>query len=555
MAVESGLVNLAVVPIVFNAGAAVLPAVLAGLISVMAIMFKPSQWGRVSREKPWVPAMIVLALAGGVAIWAFWPTPAPVGRGGVRGVSNTASSTGGYGGQTNWTSVALAYLRQREQGVAAKLPGGVGETATEARALIYRMDINRSGYAGGPAPRGLKPLWTYIDGEDDFAQFLSSVIVTDRWVYGASCTLVPPASNGSVFCLDAKTGERRWINYQAPPPGSRPGAEPVMYKGIFSSPALTADGKYLVVGQGLHLDRNSSLLCFDTATGELHWQIPTPLHIEGSPAIEGDIVVAGAGAVEVGADHKPAPSDDPGFVMGVRISDGTLLWKYAVNDPESSPAIDNGIAYIGSGMNGSAVVALRIADDETLKVAGQERLVWRTQTPHPAIGAVTLTDELVLIGCGKGDFVVADPNPAGVVLALDKRSGTVAWQVDVPDAILAAIAVRGDMAVVPVRNGELVALSLSRRGEVIWRQRVSSTSPVMAGPTVTDKLIYAVSSDGQLAVLNAADGTVIEKHYLNRPGRPGELGLSVSSPVVANGAVYVGSETGGLHALTGEAQQ
>ncbi len=554
MAVESGLVNLAVVPIVFNAGAAVFPAVMAGLISVMAIMFKPSQWGRVCRQKPWVPSLLVLALAGGVAIWAFWPTPAPVGRQGGRGAGNQSVAASGYGGQTDWTAVALAYLRQREQGVAANPTVNTTQTPTEARALIFRMDIRRSGYAGGPAPRGLKPLWTHIDREDDFAQFLSSVIVTDRWVYGASCTLAPPASNGSVFCLDAKTGERRWLNYEAPPPGARPGAEPEMYKGIFSSPALTADGKYLVVGQGLHMDRNSSLLCFDAATGALRWQIPTVLHIEGSPAIEGDIAVAGAGAVEVGADHKPAPGDDPGFVMGVRISDGTLLWKYAVNDPESSPAIDNGIAYIGSGMNGSAVVALRIADDETLKAAGQERLVWRTPTSYPAIGAVTLTDELVLIGCGKGDFVVADANPAGVVLALDKRSGEVRWQVDVPDAILAAIAVRGDMAIVPVRNGELVALSLSRQGEVIWRQRVSSTAPVLAGATVTDKLIYAVSSDGQLAVLDAADGTVLEKHYLNRPGRPGELSLSVSSPVVANGAVYVGSETGGLQALTGESQ-
>jgi len=44
--------TLAVVPIVFNAGAAVLPAVLAGLISVLAIVFRPKHWGPAMRRHP-----------------------------------------------------------------------------------------------------------------------------------------------------------------------------------------------------------------------------------------------------------------------------------------------------------------------------------------------------------------------------------------------------------------------------------------------------------------------------------------------------------------------
>ena len=43
---------LAVVPIFVNAGAAILPAVLAGIVSLAAILFKPREWLRICRTLP-----------------------------------------------------------------------------------------------------------------------------------------------------------------------------------------------------------------------------------------------------------------------------------------------------------------------------------------------------------------------------------------------------------------------------------------------------------------------------------------------------------------------
>ncbi|NQU20894.1 MAG: hypothetical protein HQ567_06390, partial [Candidatus Nealsonbacteria bacterium] len=42
-------------------------------------------------------------------------------------------------------------------------------------------------------------------------------------------------------------------------------------------------GKSLVIGQGLHPDYDSELVCIDTATGTVKWLIDCPLHIESSP--------------------------------------------------------------------------------------------------------------------------------------------------------------------------------------------------------------------------------------------------------------------------------
>ena len=196
-------------------------------------------------------------------------------------------------------------------------------------------------------------------------------------------------------------------------------------------------------------------------------------------------------------------------------------------------------------------MALRTESDAQLEEEGLDRLIWKTPTPHPATGAITLTENLVLIGCGNSNYIFIAENPEGFVLALDRKTGKLLWQVPVPDAVLGAIAVRGNTAICPVRNGEVVAIDLSRSGEIIWRQQVSGSSPVLAGPAFTDELVYAVSQDGYLVVLDASDGSQIERHYVNAPGNPGELGLSVSSPFVVGGRVYVGSETGGLRCFAG----
>jgi len=375
---------------------------------------------------------------------------------------------------------------------------------------------------------------------------LSSPLVSGKSVYCATAYLDPPGTYGSVFCLEAATGRKVWETFL------KSASPEIDFMGFFSSPALTADGEHLLIGQGLHTDGEAELVCLEAASGRVKWLLPTPLHIESSPAIEGDVVVVGAGAIETGSDHKPKGDPNgrghPGYVFSADIATGKELWRFPVIDPESSPAIHEGIAYIGSGLNGGGVVALKIAEGLDEK----DRLVWETDTPFPATGSVTLYRDLVLIGCGNGDFVYAAPNPQGLVLALDRVGGNVRWSSPMPDAVLGAIAVRDGIAICPVRNGEIVALDLKDNGKELWRQRISERSPALAGPAFTGTHVYATTSDGYMSVLDAASGRVIERVYINHENKPGELALTFSSPLVSGGRVYVGSETGGLRCYVGK---
>jgi outer membrane protein assembly factor BamB len=541
---------LGVVPILVNAGAALFPAMIGALASVIALILKPRELMAFFRRKPLVPILMILVC---VAVYFLIPWVMSPGQAvaGPRGMAATKT-------ETDWSAVAIAILNQeqRAQSVATVTPvastpaaeAAGGQTQSlepNGQALIFRGNVARTGYLGGGSPKELRELWVFNEPNN---LFLSSPLVAGDAVFGASAFLDPARSYGSVFRLDRHSGEPAWVTELKDSAGEEE------FYGFFSSPALSPDKSRLLIGQGLHFDAGMELLCLDAQTGRVLWKLATPLHIEGSPAIEGDLVVAGAGAIEHAPNQKPkgdpAGEGHPGYVFAARISTGEEVWRYQINDPEGSPAIQDGVVYIGSGFNGSAVVALRLASDEELKAAGQDRLLWKSDTPFPATGAVSLVDGLVLIGCGNGDYVYAAPNPEGAVLAFDQRDGRELWRVAFADAVLASIPAYKGKAVCAVRNGELHLIDLNKQGAILWSTKLS-TQPLLAGPAFTGEFIYAVSSDGFLYVVNASDGEVVERHFINDAGRPGELGLSISSPIIADGKVFVGSETGGLRCYSG----
>jgi outer membrane protein assembly factor BamB len=398
-----------------------------------------------------------------------------------------------------------------------------------------RQNFSRSHADGGVSPTGLTLLWSF---QPEDGLFFGMPAIVGKRIFVAANQTDLGGFTGLLASLDYDTGKPIWqvteLNREALPP-------------FFSSPAVTPDGKYVVIGQGLHQDRNSSILCFDAATGALHWAVKTTQHIESSPAIFGDMAIVGAGAIE-GADGKPA--GDPGFVFAVRISDGKLLWKQAVNDPESSPAIDeNGVVYIGSGVNGQAVVAMRSGTDEELKAQQLQRIIWRTPLAYPILAPITITGDLVIVGGGNGDVVHSDKNPQGLVVALNRKTGQILWQQKFEDAVLGSIAVDHGMMIVPLRSGEVAALAVDD-GHPLWRSRVSGSAPVLTGGALTRDRAYVVSNDGYLVAFDASTGKILEKIYLNDQKKAG-TGLSLSPPQVSGNRIIVGSETGGLRVLLG----
>ena len=121
-----------------------------------------------------------------------------------------------------------------------------------------------------------------------------------------------------------------------------------------------------------------------------------------------------------------------------------------------------------------------------------------------------------------------------------------------PDAVLGAVAA-DKYLVCPVASGRVIALD-PVSGKEIWNTQISGKAPVLAGVAISEGSVYAVSHDGYQAKLSLETGKITEKIYINAKDKPGEQGLSISSPMVANGNLFVGSETGGLRCYIGVAE-
>lgn len=544
------LVPIAVVPVVATAGAALAPS----MAAVVSVLSNPKALLRLCKEKPHIPIIAIAIIVGMVfLVKSLLP-------GGEKPTADTAAAGAGAA-SGDWAAVAKAILEQQASGGSGSLPPGVGmmmaapgaggaEAAARQQAsepahqghYQYRGDFRRNGYLGGPSPVGLEQAWRYkIDPK---MWYLSSPLVVGDSVYGAHCLLFPPSNYGGIFRLDAATGNELWLieEFEHPETGKL-----VEFRGFFSSPAISEDGSKLVIGQGLHLDGNVQLVCVDAELGEVAWVADTPLHVEGSPAIHDGMVIVGAGAIEDLETRQP--KSHPGYVFAVDLETGKELWRHDVVDPESSPVVADGVAYIGSGFNGSELVALRIDRD----LPSAEREVWRVPTAHPAVGVVSMYEDLVLIGCGNGDYVFAAPDPEGYAYAVERATGTVRWQKRFDDAVLGPIAINGDVAICPIRDGHVVAVHPGT-GEELWRTRISERTAVLAGTAFTGTHVYAVTQDGYLVVLDAADGSELERTYVNDEGVPGEMGMCVSSPLVVDGRLYIGTETGGLRCYVGGAE-
>ncbi|MEI6840836.1 MAG: PQQ-binding-like beta-propeller repeat protein [Methanomicrobiales archaeon] len=146
------------------------------------------------------------------------------------------------------------------------------------------------------------PLWNYTTG----GQVWSSPAVANGVVYFGS-------NDNNLYALDAATGALRW-NYTT-------------NGGVRSSPAVVNGVVY--VGSS-----DNNLYALDAATGALRWNYKTGDIVRSSPAVANGVVYFGSWDTNLYA---------------LEVSTGTLLWKYKTGGPVvSSPAVANGAVYVGS---------------------------------------------------------------------------------------------------------------------------------------------------------------------------------------------------------------
>jgi outer membrane protein assembly factor BamB len=282
------------------------------------------------------------------------------------------------------------------------------------------------------------------------------------------------------------------------------------------------------------------------------WKFAVAGRIVSSPVVVGEAVYFGS-------------SD--GSLYAVGRADGSLRWKFTTgNVVHASPAVSDGVVYIGSWDRNMYALD-----------AGTGKELWRFQTGEDTTihnqvgiaGSAAVARGVVYFGCRDGHFY-----------AVDARTGAQRWSHDNKMGwVIASPAIKDGVVYFPTSDGTRFKALNAETGALKYDLETKAIS--FSSPAIADNVIYFGSSDGWMHALDLATGAVKAEFqsdgskansatYLDEKGHFNSeamypdftldgmiigvhnmftLGSFLSSPVVANGILYVGSTDGSLYAL------
>ena len=486
---------LAVVPVLIGPLqilVAVLPPLLGALAAMLLAVFKPAAIRtalRVMWRNKLLTAGVVAAVVGGVYL-------------------------------VSWASGRF--------GPQASAASGSGEWPA------FRGGIDRRGASLTSAdPVSSTGVWAFAK---EAKTFYCSPAAAGGRIFATSADKTVFRDSGAVYCLDAENGAVVW-KYA-----------PDDFRATFSSPAVA--GGYVVCGEGMHFTRDGRVTCLEAATGKLVWQVRTASHVESSPCIYDGKVYIGAGddglyciALRPGPDGKPR-----------------VLWHLdgrEYPDCEAPPLAHDGKVWFGLGEQGAAVCCVD---------ARTGRPLWRVPTPYPVFAGPTLAGGRLYVGMGNGNYIdsaeqvaqkrieemrrkgasaaaIAEARkrfaPAGEVWALDPATGRVLSKVALRETVLGAPAAADGRLYFGGRDGTFYCLEADGKTLRSWNAR----DPIISSPAVGRDHVYLVTEKGRLYGLDRRTFRPVLEAQVD------DGGSVISSPIVANGHVYVGSSNRGLVCL------
>ena len=344
----------------------------------------------------------------------------------------------------------------------------------------FRGNSQLTGVADTELPENLHLLWTFQAGD----MIESTAAVVDGTVYVG-------VLDGSLYALDAQTGEKRWT-YQA-------------NAAIKASPSVDNDVIYFGDGEGIFhaVDINSRemkwqfrtegeiissanlvedrvlfgsydgfLYCLNRENGELIWKFETEGYVHGTPGIwtqsakeSGD---AQNFAIVAGCDS---------YLRVLNVKDGTQAQQVNLGAYVGASAAISG-NHIYCGTYGSEILGVNLETGE---------IAWRYRHPKrrfPFFASAALTEDKVIIG-GRDKMVHA----------LSSETGESLWAYTAKSRIESSAVIVGNRAFLGTTRGMIIALDVST-GESVWE--FATGSSIVASPSVANGRLYIGSEDGIL---------------------------------------------------------
>ncbi len=414
-------------------------------------------------------------------------------------------------------------------------------TALAQQSAMFRGDAAHSGVYRGPAPTNTAQVkWKFQTN----ARIIGSAAVANGTVYFGSM-------DDNLYAVDAESGKQKW--------------KLALTDSISSTPAVEGGTVYFNAYDG-------ELYAVDALTGKVKWEFKTDgerrfaaKHIHGinpdnevmtdywdfylsSPVMWNGTVYFGSG---------------DGHIYAVDAATGTQKWKFRTGDVvHSSPAIADGKLFVGSF--DTYFYALDAATGKELwrHKTGEDPLIHNQEgiTSSPAVA-----DGMVYFGCRNA-----------TIYALDVKTGAEVWtQVGKRGWVSVSPAVRDGKVYVATGSDKAFKVLDGKTGAVLATKGVESgvfSSISLTGDTAyvalfADKLLAVDLKTNNLSTVFATSTPEEEAALTKLANTPGlgaptfyddrvaamirrmDTGIFLSSPVIENGVIYIGSTNGYMYAL------
>jgi outer membrane protein assembly factor BamB len=268
--------------------------------------------------------------------------------------------------------------------------------------------------------------------------------------------------------------------------------------GAFAASSEVADG-YLYANTGI------SAIALNATDGSLRWILDNP----GGP-----LPATGDGVVYVPVDIPDNSID------AVDTRTGAILWEFQAGYFVESPTLLDDVVYFGSGDYN--VYALN---------AKTGALLWKYPTGGYVISAPAVSHRIVYAGSWDSNMY-----------ALDATTGNLLWKYTAGSYINSSPAISDGSLYFVAEDGKLYALNADT-GLLRWTFTIGSNIfDQSSTPSIANDVVYVSSGEGSVYALDRNTGTLRWKSH------PGYY-IFGSSLAVANGVVYTDTDDGTAYAL------
>lgn len=274
-------------------------------------------------------------------------------------------------------------------------------------------------------------------------------------------------------------------------------------------------------------------------TNTLKWKFHTKGEVISSPAIANGLAYVGS------TDHN---------LYAIDIQTGNLKWKFLTDSRvTSSPAVSNGVVYFGS-YDGRFYAVDAVSGDLRWKfqTSGEHRFTaTHLHGSMPASEAMPDPFDVYLSSPAVWNQTVYFGSGDGNVYALDATAGKLKWKFHTGDVVHASPALSGGTLFIGSWDSYFYALDAAT-GKEKWRFKtgedpnIHNQVGIQSSAVVADGMVYFGCRDSNFYALEAATGQ--KKWSFNNKGS-----WVIASPAARGGKVYFStSDSGMLYALDGK---